>query len=119
MMVDYLEKKSTAEGEVEDFEGKAAALIRELEGIQARERKDIEAKKKEKKKLLDKAKTVMKTETERMEKEIAVLDMKSAELKAELARYKKEEDKKIKSLAMELNDLKQDLDWKMAGRVKG
>ena len=118
-MVEYLEQKTTGEGEGEDFEGKTAALIKELEGIQTRERKDIEAKKKEKKKLLDQAKAVMKTETERMEKEIAVLEMKSAELKAELTRYKKEEDKKIKSLTLELNDLKQDLDWKQAGRVKG
>ena len=37
---------------------------------------------------------------------------------AELARYKKEEEKKIKTLTMELNDLSQDLDWKQAGRVK-
>ena len=36
-MVEYLEQKTAAEGGVEDFEGKTAALIRELEGIQARE----------------------------------------------------------------------------------
>ena len=83
-----------------------------------RERKDVEAKKKEKKKMLDKAKTSLKAETERMEKEIALLDLKSAELKAELAHYKKEEEKKIKSLTLELQDLRQDLDWKLAGRVK-
>ena len=105
-------------GEVEDFEEQKAALIKELEGIQVRERKDVEAKKKEKKKLLDKAKTSLKTETERMEKEIKVLEMKSAELTAELARYKKEEEKKIKTLTLELNDLSHDLDWKLAGRVK-
>ena len=33
-------QKTTGEGEVEDFEERAAALIKELEGIQMRERKD-------------------------------------------------------------------------------
>ena len=109
-MVEYLEPKTAGGGEVE---AEAA-----LEEIQLKERKEVEAKKKEKKKLLDKAKTSLKAETEKMEKELAVLEMKDVELTAELARYKKEEEKKIKSLTLELQDLKQDLDWKQAGRVK-
>ena len=118
-IVDYLGQKTTGEEEeLEDFEGKTEALIRELEGIQVRQRKDIEDKKKEKKKLLDQAKTTLKTETEKMEKEIAVLEMKSAKLKVELARYKKEEEKKIQAMTLELNELRQDLDRKLAGRVK-
>ena len=117
-IVDYLGQKTTGGGGAEDLEGEKAELIKKLEGIEARERRDVEAKRKEKKKLLDKAKTSLKTETERMEKEIAALEKKSAELKAELARYKKEEEKKIQTLTMELTDLRQDLDWKLAGRVK-
>ena len=83
-----------------------------------RKRKEVEAKKKEKKKLLDKAKTSLRTETKKMEEELAMLDIKSAKLTAELAQYKKEEEKKIQALKMKLADLKQDLDWKLAGRVK-
>ena len=60
----------------------------------------------------------MKTETERMEREIAVLELKRAELAAELARYQKEEEKKIKTLTLELNDLSHDLDFKLAGSVR-
>lgn len=117
-IVEFLGQKTPMEGGVEDLEEKKAALIRELEGIQARERNDVEAKKKEKKKLIEKAKTSMKTETERMEREIAVLELKRAELAAELARYKKDEEKKIKTLTLELNDLSHDLDFKLAGSVR-
>ena len=69
-------------------------------------------------KLLDKAKTSLRTEPEKMEKKLAMLESKSVELTAELARYKKEEEKKIKTLTWKLNDLRQDLDRKLVGRVK-
>ena len=53
-----------------------------------------------------------------MEKEIIMLDTKICGLKAELAHYKEEEGKKIQAMTLELNELSQDLDWKLAGRVK-
>ena len=103
-------------------EGIKAEIIRksdELEALKLKERKELEAKKKEKKKLLDRAKTSLRTETEMMERELAMLEMRSVELTGELARHKKEGQKKIQSLTLELNDLNQDLNWKLAGGVKG
>ena len=125
-MVEYLEQKSTGGGgggrkRRRRLEAEAALeeMNLRLAEVQLKERKEVEAKKREKKKLLDKAKTSLRTEGERREKELDVLEMKELELKAELARYKKEEGKKIQDLTLEMNDLNQDLDWKMAGRVKG
>ena len=112
-MPNILEQKTTGK------EDMAAGLRCFLEEMQLEERKDLEAKKKEKKKLLERAKTSLRTETEKMEWELALLEEKSVKLTGELARYKKEEKKKIQSLTLELNELKQDLDWKQAGTVKG
>ena len=113
-MVEYLKQKTIGTRDLRT-EIRYEDIQRERE---ERKRKEVEAKKKEKKKLLDKAKTSLKTETRKMEEELAMLEMKSAKLTAELAQYKKEEEKKIQALKMKLADLKQDLDWKLAGRVK-
>ena len=90
---------------------------KEAEG-KKKQRKELEVKKEEKKKLLDRAKTSLMTEAGKIEKEIIMLDTKFVGLKAELAHYKKEEGKKIQAMTLELNELSQDLDWKLAGRVK-
>ena len=84
----------------------------------SQELEELEAKKKEKMKLLDEAKISLRAETMKKEEVIFKLEQKSSDLKAELARYKKEEEKKIQAMTLELNELKQDLDWKLAGRVK-
>ena len=119
-IVEFLGQKTTGEG-IPTIVGIKAAIIRKLEerkGEEVYTKKKVEAKKKEKKKLLDKAKTSLRTEPEKMEKKLAMLESKSVELTAELARYKKEEEKKIKTLTWKLNDLRQDLDRKLVGRVK-
>ena len=107
----------TAGAKTEDTREEEEKERKEAEA-KRKERQELEAKKEEKKKLLDRAKTSLMTEPGKMEMELAMLDTKHVELKAELARYKKEEEKKIQAMTLELNELKQDLDWKLAGRVK-
>ena len=117
--VKYLEQKTTEAGiEGKGVEGNKAALMMKLKEIQMKEIEELEAKKKEKKKLLDEAKMNLRAHTMNLEEEIFELEQKFCQLKALLARYQTEEGKKIQTMTLELNELSQDLDWKLAGRVK-
>jgi len=82
----------------ETLEAEREALLSRLEELEVKETKNIEALKKEKKKMLDRTQTFLKKQTEKLEKEID-------KLKVELNELKKEENKKITSLVMEIRDL--------------
>ena len=117
--VKFLEQKTTgADIEGEGREEKKAALMMKLKEIQLKETEELEAKKKEKKKLLDEAKMNLQARTRKMEEAILELEQKFSQCKAEVVRYKTKEEKKIQTMTLELNELSLDLEWKLAGRVK-
>ena len=116
-MIEYLESKvdKTSAYSVED---EKADLLRRLNELLEKEANEIDVKRQEKKKLLDKMKTNLRNNSEKMEKEIAEVDRKAQELKAELIRYKKEEENKIKAISLEVSELGFEFDRRIIGRVK-
>ena len=93
-------------------------LLRRLGELLEKETQEIEVKRMEKKKLLDKTKANLQSHSKKMEEEIAIVEKKCQDLKSELSRFKKEEEKKIKALALEVSELGCEFDRKAVGRVK-
>ena len=111
-MIKYLE--ATDLTEVDEKE----ELLAKLEYLEKRERKEIESKRKEKKKLLDKAQTNLRNYVGQLKKEIDELEKKTASKKAKLENFKKEEERKIRTLTLELQELEWEIDFSSIRRVK-
>ena len=111
-MIKYLE--ATDLTEVDEKE----ELLAKLEYLEKRERKEIESKRKEKKKLLDKAQTNLRNYVGQLKKEIDELEKKTACKKAKLENFKKEEERKIRTLTLELQELEWEIDFSSIRRVK-
>ena len=111
-MIKYLE--ATDLTEVDEKE----ELLAKLEYLEKRERKEIESKRKEKKKLLDKAQTKLRNYAGQLKKEIDELEKKTASKKAKLENFKKEEERKIRTLTLELQELEWEIDFSSIRLVK-
>ena len=102
-IISYLEWAAReAASSVED---EKEILLRRLSELLEKEAEEIEAKRMEKKTLLDKTRANLQNQSKKMEEEIAEVERKSKELKAELTRYKDEEEMKIKALTQEVREL--------------
>ena len=117
-MISYLEW-AVGETAPSSLEDEKEILLRRLSQLLEKEAKEIEAKKMEKKTLLEKTRANLQNQSKKMEEEIAEVEKKSQVLKAELMRYKNEEENKIKALTLEVNELGYELDRKIIGRVSG
>ena len=116
-IISYLEWAAReAASSVED---EKEILLRRLSELLEKEAEEIEAKRIEKKTLLDKTRANLQNQSKKMEEEIAEVERKGKELKAELTRYKNEEEMKIKALTQEVSELGLELDRKIIGRVSG
>lgn len=109
-MIAYLESVSEESVELKTREDERNALLMRLEELERKEQEEIEEKRKQIKKLLDKEKTRINNHIEKLKK-------KKARLSEELSKFKKEGDKKITMLVQEMRELEFQLIKKKTRRL--
>ena len=105
----------TAGGGGVSLEEEKAALTGRLEELRKQEIRASRAVVREKQKTLEDTETIFQTKSKKLELELAEVERRRKQVKAQLVRFRKEKTKEIKDLTVEVGNLRRQIVGKVSG----